>query len=240
MSDHSPAATPEAAAAARRLLSAAAVRDRAARLFDLALMERLEHFRVDLSRLDPTADFVQRLIRSEHPTLEVPPHSRWRNFEVGECDRWGALVGSRDCTDQREFGRAAIDLAVISVLVDAGAGTRWSYAEAATGETYSRTEGLAVASLVMFASGAFSSEPFDPLRADALAASADGDTRALGSAAHYGMTLGRRDLGFVCYTAGSGWAAGPRLEEYRRRNEPETMGILVPFLPWERAARRGA
>ncbi|MER2607106.1 MAG: URC4/urg3 family protein [Siculibacillus sp.] len=169
MSDPSPAATPEAAAAARRLLSAAAVRDRAARLFDLALMERLEHFRVDLSRLDPTADFVQRLIRSEHPTLEVPPHSRWRNFEVGECDRWGALVGSRDWTDQREFGRAAIDLAVISVLVDAGAGTRWSYAEAATGETYSRTEGLAVASLVMFASGAFSSEPFDPLRADARA-----------------------------------------------------------------------
>ncbi len=80
----------------------------------------------------------------------------------------------------------------------------------------------------------------DPLLAEALAAFADADSRSLGKAAHYVMTLGLRDLGFVCYTAGSGWAAGPRLEEYRRRNEPETMGILVPFLPWERAARRGA
>ena len=80
----------------------------------------------------------------------------------------------------------------------------------------------------------------DPLLAEALAAFADGDTRSLGSAAHYAMTLGLRDLGFVCYTTGSGWTAGPRLEEYRRRDEPEPMGLLVPFLPWERAARRGA
>mgnify|MGYP001765848230 CR=1 FL=1 len=162
-------ASPQAAAAARRLLNPAAVRDRANRLFDLALMERLAHFRVDLARLDPTADFVQRLIRSEHPTLEVPPHARWRNFEVGGYDRWGSLVASRDWADEREFGRAAIDLAVVSVLVDAGAGPRWAYAEAVTGETYSRTEGLAIASLAMFASGLFSSEPFDPLRADARA-----------------------------------------------------------------------
>lgn len=161
-----PATTAEIAAA-RSLLDPKAVRERCGALFDLALMDRLEHFRIDLSRLDPTADYVQRLIRSEHPTLEVPPHARWRNFEVGEYDRWGALASSRDWTSELEFGRAAIDLAVVSVLVDAGAGPRWTYAEAATGETFARTEGLAVASLVMFASGVFSSDPFDPLRADA-------------------------------------------------------------------------
>lgn len=169
MSLESASATPEDVAAARRLLSAEAVRDRANRLFDLALMERLDHFRVDLARLDPVAEWVQRLIRSEHPTLEVPPHSRWRNFEVGGIDRWGGLAASREWTDALEFGRASIDLAMISVLIDAGAGTRWAYAEAVTGETFTRTEGLAVASLAMFASGIFSSEPFDPLRADARA-----------------------------------------------------------------------
>jgi len=162
-------ARPEDVAAARRLLSAEAVRDRANILFDLALMERLDHFRVDLSRLDPVAEWVERLIRSEHPSLEVPPHSRWRNFEVGGIDRWASIVPSRDWVDEREFGRAAIDLAMVSVLIDAGAGARWSYAEAATGETFSRTEGLAIASFAMFASGLFSSEPFDPLRVDARA-----------------------------------------------------------------------
>ena len=169
MSDAAAPASPQDVAAARALLTAEAVRERANRLFDLALMERLDHFRVDLSRLDPVAEWVQRLIRSEHPTLEVPLHARWRNFEVGGIDRWGSIAASREWTDALELGRAAIDLAVISVLIDAGAGPRWTYAEAATGETYTRTEGLAVASLAMFASGLFSSEPFDPLRADARA-----------------------------------------------------------------------
>ena len=149
--------------------TASAVRERANRLFDLALMDRLEHFTVDLSRLDAAARFVAELTRSEYPTLEVPPHARWRAFAVGECDRWGSLVAARDWADERELGRAAIDLATVSVLTDAGAGPRWAYAEAATGETFARSEGLAVASLAMFASGIFSSEPFDPLRADARA-----------------------------------------------------------------------
>jgi len=163
------ATDPKLAQAARRMLNAATVRERAGRLFDLALMDRLEHFTVDLSRLDATAHFVAELTRSEHPTLEVPPHARWRNFEVGSIDRWGMLAAARDWADAREIGRAGVDLAVVSVLTDASAGSRWVYAEAATGETYSRSEGLAVASLAMFASGIYSSEPFDPLRADARA-----------------------------------------------------------------------
>lgn len=162
-------ADPLLARAARRMLTAGAVRERANRLFDLALMDRLEHFTVDLTRLDATARFVAELTRTEHPTLEVPPSARWRSFAVGEYDRWGSLVMAREWADERELGRAAIDLATLSVLTDAGAGPRWVYAEAATGETFTRSEGLAVASLAMFASGIFSSEPFDPLRADARA-----------------------------------------------------------------------
>ena len=61
-----------------------------------------------------------------------------------------------------------MDLAVVSVLLDAGAGPAWSYREPGTGETYARSEGLGVASFHMFANGAFSRDAKgDPLRVDA-------------------------------------------------------------------------
>jgi hypothetical protein len=66
-----------------------------------------------------------------------------------------------------EMARAAFDLAIVSVLLDAGAGPQWRYEEGRTGETYARSEGLAVASFDMFVSGAFSSSPEDPFRVDA-------------------------------------------------------------------------
>ncbi|MEJ1159587.1 URC4/urg3 family protein [Prosthecomicrobium sp. N25] len=157
------------ASAGRRLLSARAVRERAGMLLQLGLSNALDHFSVDLNRLDPAADYVLRVIRSNYPNLAVPPHSRWRHFELGEVDRWGELAGGREWADSADLGRAAVDLAFVSVLLDAGAGPRWAYAEAATGETFARSEGLAIASLVMFASGAFSSSPYDPMRADARA-----------------------------------------------------------------------
>ena len=71
--------------------------------------------------------------------------------------------------DAGERARAAFDLAIVSVLLDAGAGPRWTYRDAASGETVGRSEGLALASLAMFAAGAFSSDPRRPLRADAAA-----------------------------------------------------------------------
>jgi hypothetical protein len=152
-----------------RLLSAGEVRLRANRLFDLALMDRLDHFTVDLGRLDLVAVLVERAIRSEHPTLAVPPHARWRAFEAGACDRWGMLAGARDWESPLELGRAAIDLVTAAVFLDARPGPQWSYAEAETGESWGRSEGLAVATFVMFSSGVFSTEPFDPLRVDARA-----------------------------------------------------------------------
>src|SRR4029453_12661669 len=66
-----------------------------------------------------------------------------------------------------EIARRRIDLAVVSVLLDAGAGPAWSYREPGTGETYARSEGLGVASLHMFANGAFSRDAQAvPLRVD--------------------------------------------------------------------------
>jgi hypothetical protein len=63
--------------------------------------------------------------------------------------------------------RAAFDLAIVSVLLDAGAGPQWRYRTAAGLGSIGRSEGLAVASLDMFRRGAFSSDSGNPLQVDA-------------------------------------------------------------------------
>ncbi|MCX5567927.1 URC4/urg3 family protein [Kaistia nematophila] len=151
------------------LLTAAAVRERANRLLELGVAGKLDHFAVDLDRLPTVADFVIDTARESYPDLDIPFHSRWRHFEAGRIDRFGGLIDAAGITDPIRFGRTAYDLAIVSVLLDAGAGPDWRYHEAATGETYSRSEGLGVASFAMFASGLFSQDPADPLRADAAA-----------------------------------------------------------------------
>ncbi len=69
--------------------------------------------------------------------------------------------------DGAERARIRFDLAVTSVLLDAGAGSAWRWREPGTGLEFARSEGLGVASLHLFASGALSSDPGQPLRADA-------------------------------------------------------------------------
>lgn len=71
--------------------------------------------------------------------------------------------------DATERTRRLIDLFLVSVLLDAGAGTQWSYKSKESGKSYSRSEGLAVASLEMFKAGTFSSDPSQPHQVDALA-----------------------------------------------------------------------
>jgi len=53
------------------------------------------------------------------------------------------------------------------VFLDAGAGPAWRYRDPKTGSAIGRSEGLGLASLAMFAGGAFSADPLEPLRADA-------------------------------------------------------------------------
>lgn len=154
-------------AAAFSLLSAKAVRERAHRLLAIGLADGLSHFRVDLGRLDATADLVVETTRKAYPALDVPFHARWRHFVVGGRDRWGEIDRATAWRDASERARAAFDLAIISVLLDAGAGPRWKYRDASSGAMVDRSEGLALASLAMFANGAFSARAGSPLRADA-------------------------------------------------------------------------
>ena len=55
----------------------------------------------------------------------------------------------------------------MSVFLDAGAGPAWRYHDPETGTDIGRSEGLGLASLAMFTSGAFSADPLQPLRVDA-------------------------------------------------------------------------
>lgn len=153
--------------AARGLLNAAAVRERAHELLAAALAGEVAEWRVDLDRLEAAADLTAQVVREAYPDLAVPYHARWRHFSVGGRNLWAERTKALDWTPQ-EAGRAAFDLAIVSVLLDAGAGMGWRYRDQATGATLARSEGLGVASLRLFEGGALSSDAADPLRADAL------------------------------------------------------------------------
>lgn len=147
-----------------------AIRERCGAIFAAAELGRLEHFAYRPERMPDLARFVANVIRDNYASLDVPYHSRWRHFSIGGRDRWAALQ-ARLGASRQEIGRVRFDLAVTSVLLDAGAGTAWRYREPASGETFARSEGLAVASFDLFAAGAFSSVPGQPFRADAEALS---------------------------------------------------------------------
>lgn len=155
--------------ALRLLLKPAAIRARAQEMLELGLAGKLLHFTVHPERLEACADYVLDTIRANYPTLDIPFHARWRHFVVAGIDRWSVLDLGANFRDAAERGRAAYDLAIVSVLLDAGAGPGWSYRDGVTGKQVARSEGLALASLDMFTAGLFSSDPAQPLRVDATA-----------------------------------------------------------------------
>jgi hypothetical protein len=149
------------------LLSASAVRERAQEMLMAGLADELPHFRIDIAQLEPTAEFVAAVIRESYPDLKVPLHSRWRHFVFGGHDFWGEIAGRTAWPDAAARARAEFDLAIISVLLDAGVSAKWRYHDPATGLTVGRSEGLALASLRMFEAGLFSADSGNPLRANA-------------------------------------------------------------------------
>ncbi|MBW4543194.1 MAG: URC4/urg3 family protein [Symplocastrum torsivum CPER-KK1] len=144
-----------------------AIRERCDRLFTLAGADELQHFRCDLTQLDKVANYVIKVMRDEYPDLNIPFHSRWRHFEVGNVPRIAELEEKLAGLAPLEKAQTKFDLAIISVLLDAGAGSDWQYHEQETGLVFRRSEGLAVASFRMFCQGAFSSDAERPLQADA-------------------------------------------------------------------------
>lgn len=146
-----------------------AIRERAAQALKYVEDGRSHWLALDANGLEAAVQATLAVTRQRFPNpATIPFHSRWRHFEAGGRDRWTALAGRLTHLPAEEIARRRIDLAVVSVLLDAGAGAAWSYREPGTGEAYGRSEGLGVASLHMFANGVFSRDPRgDPLRVDA-------------------------------------------------------------------------
>jgi len=129
----------------RALLNAAAVRERAHEMLDLALAGKVEGWRVELDRLGAAADLTAAVTRENYPDLRIPFHARARHFVAGPPRLPEGDPATR--------ARAAFDLVILSVLLDAGTGPGWRFVDPVGGGTYTRSEGLAVASQRMVEAG---------------------------------------------------------------------------------------
>jgi hypothetical protein len=156
------AETAEAAARAALeydyLQSTAAIRDRASMVLEAARRGTLAHFRLNEAALPAVAERVIAVTREHYPDLTaIPYHGRYRHFDVGGVPRLARFQQSIRDFDVEDRLRASTELVIVSVLLDAGAGTTWQYREP-DGRSFSRSEGLAVASYHLFMSGALASD----------------------------------------------------------------------------------
>ena len=165
--------------AASELLSTGAIRERCANITRAVEAGRSAHFRIDRGRLQHAARIVAEVTWRRYRDRDIPYHSRWRLFDTGGFARMSELNRQLAGYGAEERIRSLIDLAVISVILDAGAGPAWRYREPGMIDDYSRSEGLAIASLRAFMGGAWSASPGEPMRVDA-AALAEIDAATLG------------------------------------------------------------
>ncbi|MNK95394.1 hypothetical protein D3C87_1156280 [compost metagenome] len=149
------------------LLSPLAVRQSAEKILELT-KEGQTHFQYHHEQFNPLVDYVIEVIRGNYPALEIPFHSRWGHFRVGNVDRVKILEAKMSDLDPMEQARTKIDLVITSVLLDAGAGATWSYKEKNSGQTFSRSEGLGVASFYLFMDGGLAGAQAKPLQATAV------------------------------------------------------------------------
>lgn len=144
------------------LLSIPSVRERCSLVFAKALSNELTNFDTDLAKIPSLVDYLSQIIARDYGTdyTSIPPHGRWQHFNVGGVARVEALVAAWEAAQvsPTEITKRLLDLFVVSVLLDAGAGNKWTYTEvgASADNVYNRSEGLAVASLDLFKQGTFS------------------------------------------------------------------------------------
>ncbi|KAJ2663330.1 hypothetical protein IWW48_001432 [Coemansia sp. RSA 1200] len=162
------------------LKSLEAVRERSQEVLKRAEQGKLQHFEYDASKVDEVAEYVYSLIMRDYGGIDkVPMHGRWRSYCIKTVGDDG-LSKTRDLVSEHvarwreadvgewESARRIVDLFMVSVLVDAGAGSQWRYQDAEFG-TLARTEGLGLAALRMFEAGAFSSSKTNAFQVDAAA-----------------------------------------------------------------------
>ncbi|GLB40069.1 putative DUF1688-domain-containing protein [Lyophyllum shimeji] len=149
-----------------------AIRERCGRVHQLAQQGKLEYFDYHPEKEADVAEFCIHIMKRDYGAdfSSIKPHGRWRHLDAGvgrvlpEIAKWHAR---HDNLDAREEIRRSIDLFVVSVLLDAGAGNQWTFHEKSSGMKFTRSEGLGVASIHMFDQGFFSSDPEQPYKVDA-------------------------------------------------------------------------
>jgi len=156
------AETTEAAARAaieyEYLQTTAAIRASANTVLEAARRGTLAHFRLNQAALPAVAERVIAVTRAQYPDVgAIPYHGRYRHFDVGGVPRLARFQQSIEDFDVDDRLRASTELVIVSVLLDAGAGAAWQYREP-DGRSFSRSEGLAVASYHLFMSGALASD----------------------------------------------------------------------------------
>jgi hypothetical protein len=145
-----------------------AIRARANTVFEAARRGTLANFRLHEAQLPAVAERVIDVTRQTYPDIRaIPYHGRYRHFDVGGVARLARFQRSIADFDPDDRLRASTELVIVSVLLDAGAGALWQYREA-DGASFSRSEGLAVASYHLFMSGALASDHSTSADADGL------------------------------------------------------------------------
>ncbi|KAH7929287.1 DUF1688-domain-containing protein [Leucogyrophana mollusca] len=161
--------TPKAQAAYLRTLPA--IRERCSRVFRLAQKGSLQYFEYHPDKEGDVVAFCEQIIKRDFGTdfASIPPHGRWRHLDAGRS-RIEPLIAlwrsSENAPDDKEICKRLIDLFLVSVLLDAGAGNEWTFTEKGSEQKYSRSEGLGVASVHMFADGLFSGDSTQPYKVD--------------------------------------------------------------------------
>ena len=121
------------------LRTPAAIRERGRQVLAFVEEGRSAWFALNPDGLDNAVQATLAATRARYPDpAAVPFHARWRHFEAGGRDRWAALASRLAHLPAAEVARRRMDLAILSVLLDAGAGPDWRYREPRTGETYAR------------------------------------------------------------------------------------------------------
>ncbi|KAG2050808.1 DUF1688-domain-containing protein [Suillus hirtellus] len=155
-----------------------AIRERCSNVHAMAQQGKLEYFDYSPDRESSVVNYCLEIMKRDFPAADggvdfasIPPHGRWRHLDAGKSRiaplmaKWDEEPGSP--VSEKEKCKRLIDLFLVSVLLDAGAGNQWVYNES-DGESYSRSEGLAVATVHMFDQGLFSGSPVaQPHRVDA-------------------------------------------------------------------------
>lgn len=133
------------------IFSPTAIREQCGEIYKFA-QKGGTNFKLHEEKISACADYVLQVIYENYPNLNIPFHSRWRHFGTQQLNK---LNDSLKHLSPIEQAKEKWDLVVPSVLLDAGAGMQWKYFDAQTNQYFSKSEGLAIASLSLYYDGFF-------------------------------------------------------------------------------------